>query len=94
MLVKNQAKIKVKYYEQIFDHLISLHKPSHCFTLATYLPLVSEFCDPCQISENIFFFLNLLMNVENLLRQKPLIPAPSYQKQLDHLTVVNLKQIA
>ena len=43
----------------------SSHKPSQASMLfhITYLPL-SEFCDPCdcgQISENIFFFLNLLM---------------------------------
>ena len=77
MLGKNQAKFFLRHYEQIFNDLISLHKPPRCFTLATYLPLVSEFCDPCQFSENIFF-LNLLINTENLLRQKPLIPAPFY----------------
>ena len=47
---------------QIFQ---SPYKPSQAFMpfRTTHLPL-SEFCDPCdcgQISENIFFFLNLLM---------------------------------
>ena len=49
---------------QTFNHLLSLHKPPCCFALSTFLP-VSFDCDPScdcgQISENIFFFLNLLM---------------------------------
>ena len=89
MLGKNQAKIFLRQFSITYKS----SKPPCCFTLATYLPLVSEFCDLCQFSENIFFFLNLLMNAENLLRQNPLIPAPFYSKQLDHLTVVNLKHI-
>ena len=50
----------------------------------TYLPPtvpVSFDCDPCdygKISESIFFFLAKSPNAGNLLRQKPLIPAPFY----------------
>ena len=46
-----------------FNHLLSLCKPPCCFTLPTFVS-VSFDCDLCdcgQISENIFFFLNLLM---------------------------------
>ena len=56
MLGKNQAKIFLRYYEQILSpsSLTSLHAVSH------YLPLsLIEFCR--QIFENIFFFLNLLV---------------------------------
>ena len=41
MLGKNQAKILLRYYVKLSNHLISLHKPPFCFTLPTLLALVS-----------------------------------------------------
>ena len=60
---------------QIFQ---SPYKPSQASMLfhTNYLPL-SEFCDCGEISENIYFFSES-PKAENLLRQKPLIPAPFY----------------
>ena len=57
--------IKIYYvnFVKLFSHLLRLRKPPCCFTLPTFAP-VSFDCDLCdcgQISENIFFFLNLLM---------------------------------
>ena len=68
-IIKCLVKIKLKFsiswanFVKLFNHLKSLHKPPCCFTLSTFLS-VREFFDPCdcgQISENIFFFLNLLV---------------------------------
>ena len=60
MLGKNHAKIILTYYEQNLSKLsitFQPHKATHpyCFTL----PSCHEFCG--QIFENIFFFLNLLL---------------------------------
>ena len=60
MLGKNHAKIILTYYEQTFSNIsitFQPHKATHpyCFTL----PSCHEFCG--QIFENIFFFLNLLL---------------------------------
>ena len=56
-------KILWANFVKLLNHDKSLHKPPCCFTLSTFLS-VREFFDPCdcgQISENIFFFLNLLV---------------------------------
>ena len=60
MLDKNHAKIILTYYEQTFSNIsitFQPHKATHpyCFTL----PSCHEFCG--QIFENIFFFLDLLL---------------------------------
>ena len=60
MLGKNHAKIILTYYEQTFSNIsitFQPHKATHpyCFTL----PSCHEFCG--QIFENIFFFLDLLL---------------------------------
>ena len=63
MLVKNRAKIILRYHEQTFwnlsitNHLISLHKSPHpyCFTR----PSSHESCG--QMFKNIFFSLDLLL---------------------------------
>ena len=91
MLGKNQAKILLRYYVKLSNHLISLHKPPFCFTLPTLLGL-SEFCDPCdygQISENIFFFLNLLCRKSSSTKASD---SSSFLLRLKHLIALNKSQ--
>ena len=68
-IIKYSVKIKLNFFKDIMNKLCetfqSPYKRSQASILfhTTFLPL-SEFFEPCdcdQISENIFFYLNLLM---------------------------------
>ena len=68
-IIKYSVKIKLNFFKDIMNKLCEIfqspYKPSQASILfhTTFLRL-SEFFEPCdcgQISENIFFYLNLLM---------------------------------
>ena len=68
-IIKYSVKIKLNFFKDIMNKLCEIFqspfKPSQASILfhTTFLPLSKffEVCDCGQISENIFFYLNLLM---------------------------------
>ena len=79
------------FFVKLFNHLISLHKPPSCFTLPTFL-LVSFVILVIVVKSpktSSFFWISWCRKV---FFDKNQIPAPFYNKRLDHLIVLNLNQ--